>query len=47
MDWDGLLAAACAIHPDRPLTGYAGGEELDGLRSLRFQAVGPQRVWVR
>ena len=47
MDWEGLLAAACAIHPDRPLTGYAGGDRLGGLLGEGFRAVGTQRVWVR
>ena len=47
MDWEELLAAAHALHPDRPLTDYARGEELRGLLDVGFQEVGTQRVWAR
>ena len=47
MDWEELLAAAQALHPGRPLTDYARGEELRGLLDVGFQEVGTQRVWAR
>jgi hypothetical protein len=46
-DWDALLAAARAVHPGRPLTDYAHGDDLTGMLRLGFQPLGPQRVWVR
>ena len=47
LDWDQLLAAAHAIHPGRPLTGYARGEDLSSLLVVGFEPVGTQRVWTR
>jgi hypothetical protein len=46
-DWDELLAAACAVHPDRPLTDYAGGDDLAVMCSAGFAELGPQVVWLR
>jgi hypothetical protein len=45
LDPDELLAVAHALHPDRELTAYAGGDELRSLLDLGFAAVGTQRVW--
>lgn len=47
LDWDELLAAARTVHPDRPVTGYARGEDLAGLLVVGFGDVGTQRVWAR
>jgi hypothetical protein len=47
LDWDGLLAAAHAVHPGRSLAGYARGEDLQRLLGAGFRAVGTQRVWTR
>jgi hypothetical protein len=45
LDPDVLLAVAHGLHPDRELTGYAGGAELRSLLDVGFTAVGTQRVW--
>ena len=42
-----VLACAGVLHPGRPVTDYAWGDELDVLRAAGFTAVGPQRVWAR
>jgi hypothetical protein len=42
-----VLAAVAALHPDRAVTDFAQGAELDALLAAGFTAVGPQRVWVR
>jgi hypothetical protein len=47
LDVDELLAAACAVHPDRPLTDYAGGDDLAAMRAAGFAELGPQVVWLR
>jgi hypothetical protein len=44
---DELLTAVAALHPGRPVTGYADGVELDAMVAAGFSALGPQRVWVR
>jgi hypothetical protein len=47
MDWNEVLAAVSAVHPGKPVTGYASGEDLNGLLHGGFRTVGAQRVWVR
>jgi hypothetical protein len=47
LDWQEMVAAAHAVHPDRALTDYAYGEDLHGLLAAGFHAVGSQRVWLR
>jgi hypothetical protein len=47
LDVDELLAAAGALHPDRPLTDYAGGADLAATRAAGFAELGPQVVWLR
>ena len=47
LDWEELVAAAHAVQPDRPLTGYARGEDLHRLLGAGWQAVGTQHVWAR
>ncbi|UMG93811.1 hypothetical protein [Nocardioides sp. TF02-7] len=41
------VRAAQALHPGRPLTGYARGEQLARLLAEGFAEVGTHRVWVR
>jgi hypothetical protein len=47
LDWEELLAAGHAVHPDRELTDYAGGEDPRGMLETGWDAVGTHRVWVR
>lgn len=42
-----LLACVGALHPGRPVTDYAWGEELDALLAAGYSPVGSQRVWAR
>lgn len=42
-----LLACADVLHPGRPVTDYAWGDELETMLSAGFAPVGPQRVWAR
>jgi hypothetical protein len=42
-----LLACAGVLHPGRPVTDYACGEELDVLLGAGFTPLGAQRVWAR
>jgi hypothetical protein len=45
--YDEVLAAVSALHPGRAVTGYATGEELAAMLARGFDALGPQRVWLR
>jgi hypothetical protein len=45
-DWEELLAVAGSVHPDRSLTDYAGGVELEDMLRAGFHPVGTQRVWL-
>ena len=42
-----LLACAAVLHPGRPVTDYAWGDELDVLLAAGFKPLGPQRIWAR
>ena len=42
-----VLAAVAVLHPDRPVTDFAEGAELDAMVAAGFTALGPQRVWIR
>jgi hypothetical protein len=42
-----LLACASVLHPGRPVTDYAWGDELDVHLAAGFTSVGSQRVWER
>lgn len=42
-----LIACAAALHPGRPITDYARGEELEVMLAAGFEPVGTQRVWAR
>ena len=41
------LAAAMAFAPGLPVVGYESGPELQAMKNLGFQALGPLRVWLR
>jgi hypothetical protein len=45
LDWSGLLDAVRAVHPGRPVTDYASGDDLAGMLDAGFEAVGPHVVW--
>lgn len=42
-----MVACAAALHPGRPLVGYARGDELQRWEAAGFDRTGPQVVWVR
>ncbi|WP_377644918.1 hypothetical protein [Oryzobacter terrae] len=42
-----MVACAGILFPQRPLVGYARGEELDRWCASGFRRTGPQVVWVR
>ncbi|GAA2879084.1 hypothetical protein GCM10010517_41300 [Streptosporangium fragile] len=44
--WDGAVATAARLFPDRPVVGYESGEDLDHARSRGFQPIGRLRVWI-
>jgi hypothetical protein len=47
LDHAELLACAAVLHPGRPVTAYAWGDELDAMLDAGYQPLGAQRVWVR
>jgi hypothetical protein len=46
-DWPEVLACVQGIHPGRPVTDYAWGDDLTTMIAAGFAALGPQRVWLR
>lgn len=46
LDWEGLLGAASAVHPDQPLIDYAA-DDVGLFMAAGFEPLGPQRVWER
>jgi hypothetical protein len=47
LDGEELLAAAHALHPERALSDYATGDDLQARLRAGWCAVGHHRVWVR
>ena len=42
-----LLACAAVLHPGRPVTDYAWGEDLVPMLEAGYEPLGPHLVWVR
>ena len=47
LDHADLLACLAVLHPGRPVTDYAWGDDLPPLLDAGYVGLGPQRVWVR
>jgi hypothetical protein len=47
LDHAELLACAAVLHPGRPVTDYAWGDDLAPMLEAGYEPLGPQRVWVR
>ena len=43
----GAVAAVQAAFPDLPVVSYDSGADLDAMKALGFEEIGPLRVWIQ